>query len=74
MVDTRIQWPDATVLINSTVKHGEEKFDQTWLCSKPYLRIIVHNNGTKFTGAVFQEMLSSVLGSQVEEEKEEEVE
>ncbi len=36
-----------------------EKFDQVWLCSKPRPQIIVHNNGTEFTGAEFQEMLSS---------------
>jgi hypothetical protein len=38
MVDTCTQWADATVLLNSTVKHAE-KFDQVWLCSRPPIRI-----------------------------------
>jgi hypothetical protein len=58
MVDACAQWADATVLLNSTAKYAAEKFDQVWLCSKPRPRFIVHNNGTEFTGAEFQEMLS----------------
>ncbi len=59
MVDACTQWADATVLLNSTAKHTAEKFDQVWLCSKPHPQIIVHDNGTEFAGAEFQEMLSS---------------
>ncbi len=59
VVNACIQWADATVLINSTVKLTAEKFNQVWRCSKPRPQIIVHDNGTEFTGAEFQEMLSS---------------
>jgi hypothetical protein len=59
MVDACTQLADATDLLNSTAKHAEWKFDQVWPCSKPRPQIIVHNNGTEFTGTEFQEMLSS---------------
>ncbi len=59
MVDACTQWADATVLLNSTAKRAAKKFNQVWLCSKPRPRFVVHNNGTEFTGAEFQEMLSS---------------
>jgi hypothetical protein len=58
MVYACTKWADATALLNSTLKHSAEKFDQVWLCSKPCPRIVAHNNGTKFTGTEFQEMLS----------------
>jgi hypothetical protein len=58
MVNACTQWADATVLLNSTAKHAAEKFDQVWLCSKFRPQIIIHDNGTKFSGAEFQEMLS----------------
>jgi transposase InsO family protein len=32
--------------------------EKVWLCSKPHPQIVVHDNGTKFTGTEFQEMLS----------------
>ncbi len=31
---------------------------QVWLCSKPRLQIVVHDNNTNFTNVEFQEMLS----------------
>jgi hypothetical protein len=35
IVDAFTQWADKTVLLNSTVKHTAEKFNQVWFYSKP---------------------------------------
>ena len=36
-----------------------ESFDREWLCRYPQPREFVHDQGTEFTGAEFQELLSS---------------
>ncbi len=59
MVDSCTNWSEATPLLNHSAKHSAEKFDKAWLCSKPCPLQVVHNNGTEFIGAEFQEMLSS---------------
>ncbi len=59
MVDTCTNWSEATLLLNHSAKHAAKKFDKAWLCSKPCPLQVVHNNGTEFIGAEFQEMLSS---------------
>jgi hypothetical protein len=56
---TCTQWAASTALIDCTVKHTAEKFNQACLCSKPCLQIVVHGNGTEYTDAEFKEMLSS---------------
>jgi hypothetical protein len=59
MVDSCTNWSEATPLLNHSAKHAAKKFDKAWLCSKSLPLQVVHNNGTEFIGAEFQEMLSS---------------
>jgi hypothetical protein len=59
MVNSCTSWSEATPLLNHSAKHAAKKFDKVWLCSKPRPLQVVHNNGTEFIGAEFQEMLSS---------------
>jgi transposase InsO family protein len=59
MVDSCTSWSEATPLLNHSAKHAAKKFDKAWLCSKPCPLQVVHDNGTEFIGAEFQEMLSS---------------
>ncbi len=59
MVDSCMNWSEATLLLNHSAKHAVEKFDKAWLCSKPSPLQVVHDNGTEFISAEFQEMLSS---------------
>jgi transposase InsO family protein len=59
MVDSCTNWSEGTPLLNHSAKHAAEKFDKVWLCSKPRPMQVVHDDGTEFIGAEFQEMLSS---------------
>mmetsp|Transcript_27299 Transcript_27299/g.56590 ORF Transcript_27299/g.56590 Transcript_27299/m.56590 type:complete len:225 (+) Transcript_27299:65-739(+) len=46
-------------MLNKTAIHTAKLFDKYWLCHYPRPRIAIFDNGTKFIGTHFQEMLAS---------------
>ena len=59
MIDQGTNYPDITSLANKESECIAKKFDNAWLCRHPCPSEIRHNNGGKFTGHGFQQILHS---------------
>jgi len=58
-LDKATGWPEFTAILNKTSYHVAILFDSTWLCHYPRPVRVVYDNGTKFVGQEFQELLQS---------------
>ncbi|KAL0590426.1 hypothetical protein ABG067_001672 [Albugo candida] len=59
MIDQETRWLEAGVQTNKLTLTTAESFDRELKCRYPRQRQVIHDQGTEFTGAEFQELLSS---------------
>ena len=48
------------IMFNITADHATHQLDKAWFCHYPQLSVVIYDNGTKFTGHDFQELLKSM--------------
>jgi transposase InsO family protein len=59
IMDKATGWPEFIAIQNKTSQTIALSFDSEWLCRYPRPAQVIYNNGTEFTGQVFQELLES---------------
>ncbi|KAL7465162.1 hypothetical protein ACHAXS_005488 [Conticribra weissflogii] len=59
ITDACLGWTEFAVTKNKTAQHTAHLFNINWLCQYPCPQKVVYDNGSKFIGFKFQEMLES---------------
>ena len=59
VIDDATTWPEVIQLEAKSAYHLARKFDAHWLCRYPRPKMVVFDNGGKFVGREFQELLCS---------------
>jgi len=59
VIEKATGWPEFIAICNKSSYHISILFDSEWLCRYPIPAKVVFDNGTKFTGQEFQELLIS---------------
>jgi len=59
VIEKATGWPEFIAICNKSSYHISILFDSEWLCHYPRPAKVVFDNGTKFTGQEFQELLIS---------------